>query len=61
MDQKAKSYILYIVGIVSAVAGAVYLAAEYIENLSEPGKLGALILLACLFGAMGKYFEDKGQ
>jgi len=61
MDQKAKSYILYIVGIVSAVAGAVYLATEYIENLSEPGKLGALILLACLFGATGKYFEDKGQ
>jgi len=61
MDQKAKNYIMYIVGIVSAVAGVSYLAAEYVENLSEPGKLGALILLACVFGAMGKYFYDKGQ
>ncbi len=61
MEQKIQINILYIVGIVSAIAGAAYLAAEYVENLSEPGKLGALILLAGIFGTMGKYFEDRGQ
>jgi len=61
MEPRINSYILYIVGIVSAVAGAAYLAAEYVENLSEPGRLGALILLAGIFGALGKYFEDTGR
>ncbi len=60
MEQKVKSYVLYIGGIVSAVAGVAYLAAEYVAYLSEPGKLGALILLAGVFGALGKYFEDTG-
>ena len=48
-------------GIVSAVAGAAYLAAEYVNYLSEPGKLGCLLLLAGLFGSLGKYFEDRGR
>ncbi len=61
MEQRVQINTLYIVGIVSAVAGAAYLAAEYVEYLSEPGKLSCLILLAGVFGALGKYFEDTGQ
>ena len=61
MEQKGRAYILYIVGIVSAIAGAAYLAAEYVQYLSEPGKLGCLILLAGVFGLSGRYFEDRGQ
>lgn len=60
MEQRIQINTLYIVGIVSAVAGVAYLAAEYVAYLSEPGKLGALILLAGVFGALGKYFEDTG-
>ncbi len=58
MEQKIRTYILYIVGTVSAVAGIGYLAAEYVNYLSEPGKLGCLLLLAGLFGSLGKYFEE---
>lgn len=58
MEQKMRTYILYIVGTVSTVAGIGYLAAEYVKYLSEPGKLGCLLLLAGLFGSLGKYFEE---
>lgn len=61
MEQRIQINIFYIVGIVSAIAGAAYLAAEYVEYLSEPGKLSCLILLAGTFGSLGKYFEDRGR
>ncbi|UCD54057.1 MAG: hypothetical protein JSU76_04015 [Dehalococcoidia bacterium] len=61
MEQRIQINIFYIVGIVSAIAGVAYLAAEYVEYLSEPGKLGCLILLAGVFGSLGKYFEDRGR
>lgn len=61
MEQRIQINILYIVGIVSAIAGAAYLAAEYVEYLSGPGKLSCLILLAGVFGLLGKYFEERGR
>ena len=60
MDAKIRTYILYIVGIVSTVAGIGYLAGEYVKYLSEPGKLGCLILLVGMFALLGKYFEEIG-
>lgn len=60
MDTKIRTYILYIVGIVSIVAGIGYLAGEYVKYLSEPGKLGCLILLVGMFALLGKYFEEIG-
>ena len=53
-------YILYGFGILLCVAGAVYLASEYIKYLSEVGKLGILILMIVMFASFGKYLEGKG-
>ncbi len=61
MGEQVKIYILYIIGTVSAIAGLGYLAWEYVRYLSEPGKLGCLLLLVGLFGALGKYFEERGR
>jgi len=55
-----RTYILYGFGIVLCLAGIGYLAAEYIKYLSEPGKLGCLILTIGMFGLLGKYFEKIG-
>jgi len=54
-------YIPYIIGTVSVVAGLGYLAWEYVSYLSEPGKLGCLVLLVGIFGSLGKYFSERGQ
>ena len=61
MEEKIRVYILYIVGAVSAIAGLGYLAWEYVGYLSEPGKLGCLLLLVGLFGFLGKYFEERSR
>lgn len=53
-------YILYGFGIVSCIAGMGYLAAEYVKYLSEPGKLGCLLLLVGTFAFLGRYFEKMG-
>ncbi len=53
-------YILYGFGILFCVAGVGYLAAEYVKYLSDPGKLGALVLTVGLFAFLGKYFERLG-
>ena len=58
MEQRVRTYILYVVGIVLSIAGIGYLAGEYIKYLSEPGKLGCLLLLIGIFAALGKYFEE---
>ena len=60
MDTKIRTYILYVVGIVSCIAGVGYLAGEYVKYLSEPGSLGCLVLLVGVFGFLGKYFEEIG-
>ena len=53
-------YILYGFGILFCVAGVGYLAAEYVQNLSDAGKIGSLLLTVGLFGFLGKYFEELG-
>ena len=60
MEQKIRSYILYGIGIALSIAGVAYLAGEYVKYLSEPGKLGCLILLVGMFALLGKYFEEIG-
>lgn len=53
-------YILYGFGILFSVAGIGYLAAEYVQYLSEAGKLLALLLMTAMFAFLGKYFEGLG-
>ena len=53
-------YVLYGFGIVLCVCGVAYLAAEYVEYLSDWGKLGCLILSVGLFALLGKYFREQG-
>ena len=53
-------YILYGFGILFCIAGVGYLAAEYVQNLSDLGKIGSLLLTVGLFGFLGKYFEELG-
>ena len=53
-------YILYGFGVLFCVAGVAYLAAEYVQNLSDLGKIGSLLLTVGLFAFLGKYFEALG-
>ncbi len=53
-------YILYGFGALLCLAGVGYLAAEYVQYLSDWGKLGALLLTVGLFTFLGKYFEKTG-
>ncbi len=53
-------YLLFGFGIALCIAGVAYLAAEYINYLSEPWKLVCLLLTVGMFASLGKYFQDKG-
>ena len=53
-------YILYGFGILFCLAGVGYLAAEYVQNLSEGGKLLSLLLTVAMFSFLSKYFEEIG-
>jgi hypothetical protein len=58
--EQMKIYILYALGILMCVVGVIYLATEYIKDLSELGKLSILILMVIMFASFGRYFEDRG-
>jgi hypothetical protein len=53
-------YVLFGFGILFCLAGVGYLAAEYIQNLSEAGKLVSLLLTVAMFAFLSKYFENIG-
>jgi hypothetical protein len=58
--EQLKIYILYALGILMCVVGVIYLATEYIRDLSDLGKLSILILMVIMFASFGRYFEDRG-
>jgi len=58
--EQMKIYILYALGILMCVVGVIYLATEYIRDLSEFGKLSILILMVIMFASFGRYFENRG-
>ena len=58
--EQMKIYILYALGILMCVVGVIYLATEYIRDLSDLGKLSILILMVIMFASFGRYFENKG-
>ena len=53
-------YVLFGFGILFCLAGVGYLAAEYVKNLSEAGKLVSLLLTVATFAFLSKYFEEIG-
>lgn len=53
-------YVLFGFGIIFCLAGVGYLAAQYLQYLSEAGKLVSLLLTIGLFAFMSIYFEDIG-
>ncbi len=53
-------YVLYGFGVLFSIAGIGYLAAEYVQYLSEAGKLLSLLLTIAMFAFLGKYFEKLG-
>jgi len=53
-------YILYGFGILFCIAGVGYLAAEYVQYLSDGGKIASLLLTVGLFAFLGKYFKGLG-
>jgi len=53
-------YVLFGFGILFCLAAVGYLAAEYLQNLSEAGKLVALLLTVGMFASLSKYFENIG-
>jgi hypothetical protein len=53
-------YVLFGFGILFCLAGVGYLAVEYVQNLSEAGKLVSLLLTVAMFAFLSKHFEDIG-
>ena len=53
-------YVLFGFGILFSLAGVGYLAAQYVQYLSEVWKLVALLLTIGMFAFLSKYFEDIG-
>ncbi len=53
-------YVLFGFGIIFCLAGVGYLAAQYVNYLSEWGQLVALLLTVGMFTCLGKYFERVG-
>jgi hypothetical protein len=49
-------YILFGFGIIFCLAGVGYLAAQYVQYLSDWGQLLALLLTVGLFTCLGKFF-----
>lgn len=60
MEQTVKTCILYAFGILMCAAGVIYLLSEYIQYLSDAGKLLILLMMVVMFASFGKYFEDRG-
>ena len=53
-------YVLFGFGILFSLAGVGYLAATYVQNLSEAGKLLSLLVTVAMFAFLSKYFEGIG-
>jgi hypothetical protein len=53
-------YVLYGFGVLFCLAGVGYLALEFVNNLSDSGRIASLLLTVGLFAFLGKYFEKLG-
>ena len=53
-------YVLFGFGILFSLSGVGYLAAQYVQYLSEVGKLVSLLLTIGMFAFLSKYLEEVG-
>ena len=53
-------YVLFGFGILFSLSGVGYLAAQYVQYLSEAGKLISLLLTVGMFASLSIYLEDIG-
>ena len=53
-------YVLFGFGILFSLSGVGYLAAQYVQYLSEAGKLISLLLTVGMFAFLSIYLEDIG-
>lgn len=52
--------VLTLLGIIITTAGMIYFAVEFVDVISEWGRVVSLILLAVVFIALGVHFEQTG-
>lgn len=52
--------VLTLLGIVITTAGMVYFAVEFVDVISDWGRVAALVLLGVMFVALGVHFEQAG-
>jgi len=53
-------YVLFGFGTLFSLSGVGYLAAQYVQYLSDAGKLLSLLLTVAMFAFLSKHFEDIG-
>ncbi len=53
-------YVLYGFCILFSVAGIAFLAAEYVRDMTEIGKLVSLLLTVGIFAFLTKHFQEIG-
>lgn len=53
--------VLILVGILITSAGIIYFATEFIDRISEWGRLASMVLLAVFFVSLGIHFEQQGE
>ncbi|MFC1983192.1 hypothetical protein ACFLV5_05380 [Chloroflexota bacterium] len=53
-------YALFGFGVLFSLSGVGYLAAQYVQYLSEAGKLVSLLLTVGMFAVLSIYLEDIG-
>lgn len=53
--------VLVLLGIIVTVLGMIYFAGEFIDVISDWGRVGAFLLLAVIFVSLGMHFAQQGD
>lgn len=53
-------HILYLIGLFVVLGGVIYLSQEFLDYISDKGRLAILALLTVTFMALSRYAKEKG-
>ena len=53
--------VVILLGILVTSAGIIYFSTEFIDRISEWGRLASMLLLTTFFVALGLHFEQQGE